>query len=105
MSKPTPDFTIDDMMDELGIVAAYEGPGAFTVTEMVKKSKRSHGFCRRRAEGNVESGKWVRVNIAWEDGSKRIQYLPAYVNKKVYEQYTEDSLRSGSIGISQENLG
>ena len=105
MGKPTPDFTVDDMMTELGITPLYEGPGAHTTADMAKKSGRSYGLCRDKAEENVQSGLWVKVSVRRTDRSKRVQCIPAYVNKKVYEQHMSDGSGAGFIGISQEDLG
>ena len=105
MSKPTPDFTIDDMMTELGIVPVYKGPHAYTVSDLVERSGRGEGICREGAEENVKKELWIRVNVTREDRSKRMQCVTAYVNREVYEEHVNDDSRPDPIGISQENLG
>lgn len=88
--KPTPDFTLDEMLAQIGRVIdsdIYSGDGAHTLRELFTQHGCSKETMRATAAEMVKLGAWVRVTVRRIDETGRNTRRPAYVSKARYEEW------------------
>ena len=88
--KPKPDCSLTEMLADIdaGDGAIYDGPGAYTVTEMIRNSPFSEGTIRERASEKAESGEWIQVLVQRiVEATGKAHYPLAWVKTSVYDDW------------------
>ena len=100
-NKPTPSYTLAEMLADIdaGEEAIYDGPGAHTITEMIKDSPFSMGTIRERAREKVDAGEWKQVQVQRiVKGTGKAHYPLAWVKTSVYEDWKERRGNTKKLG-------
>lgn len=95
MDKPTPDFTLTELIDEIFLSHVYFGPGAYTAAEIQAGMKRPLGYSAvcARCRAAVEAGTLVEVKVERRDVRGGVRAYNAWVKREVYEQHQREAER------------
>lgn len=96
---PTPSTTLSEMLEKAKEKEElYDGPGAYTVPEIVKRDREENGELawsmtnwRRVRDKKLASGEWIEVRVPGKQRSGS-RIVNAYVERDEYEKWQSQHL-------------